>query len=82
MRVVGPWTEVVRDNQGARAYLEHLASELRVDGISVAIQTRYGETAAELASSADEHSADLILTVTHARGGIARLALGSVYAAT
>ena len=30
----------------------------------------------------DEHSADLILTVTHARGGIARLALGSVYAAT
>jgi len=82
VRVVGPWAEVVRDDRKALAYLEQLARELQAEGISVAIQTRYGETAAELASSADEHGADVIVMATRARGGIARLALGSVYAAT
>jgi nucleotide-binding universal stress UspA family protein len=35
-----------------------------------------------LASSAEDHNADLIVMATRARHGIARLALGSVYAAT
>ena len=82
VRVVGPWAKVVRDDRGARASLEHLANELRADGIAVGMQTRYGETAAELASSAEEHGADLMVMATRARGGLARLALGSVYAAT
>jgi nucleotide-binding universal stress UspA family protein len=82
VRVVGPWAEVVRDNTDARNYLEQLSRDLQADGIVAAIQTRYGNTADELVSSAEEFHADLIVMATRARSGIARLAFGSVYAST
>jgi nucleotide-binding universal stress UspA family protein len=82
VRVVGPWDKVVGGDRRARDYLDLLADELRASGISVVIHTRYGEPAAELASSAGDHNADLIVMATRARQGIERLALGSVYAAT
>jgi nucleotide-binding universal stress UspA family protein len=58
VQVVSPWTEVVRDDRETRAYLERLARELRADGTAATIETRYGETATELAAAAHEHVAD------------------------
>jgi nucleotide-binding universal stress UspA family protein len=69
VRVVAPWAEVVRDNTDARNYLEQLSRDLQADGIVAAIQTRYGTTADELVSSAEELDADLIVMGTRGRLG-------------
>ena len=81
VRVVGPWCEILADDRAALNYLEAVAAQLRVGGMSVTIHTRYGDPAAALCSTAQELGAHIIVMATRARAGFARLALGSVYAA-
>jgi nucleotide-binding universal stress UspA family protein len=64
------------------SYVDQLGHELRADGISVAIQTRFEDTADELVSTAEDLNADLIVMPTRAGSGLIRLALGSVYVST
>jgi nucleotide-binding universal stress UspA family protein len=63
----------------AHAYLEPLAERLRAR--SFAVNTRvasHERPAAAILADASVHGADLIALATHGRGGLKRLALGSV----
>lgn len=54
------------------------ALELDLAGIHVTREVRLGSPARELAASADEQAADLIVASTHGRTGLTRAVLGSV----
>jgi nucleotide-binding universal stress UspA family protein len=62
----------------ARRYLEGLATGLRPTGRDVATHVDLGPAAAAIARLARERSAAAIALATHGRGGLARVALGSV----
>lgn len=62
----------------ARAYLDRIAQEIRAQGVRVVWELRTGRPADEILRMAETTSADLLLTTTHSRGGLQRLALGSV----
>lgn len=61
-----------------RAYLGGVAERLRADGHAVEVVAEVGRPGPVIEVAAREQKADLIAMATHGRGGIARLALGSV----
>jgi nucleotide-binding universal stress UspA family protein len=66
----------------ARRDLEAAAEPLRRAGLAVATQALVGWPATEIAATARAGGAALIAMATHGRGGLARLALGSVAVGT
>lgn len=62
----------------ARAYLDGTAQNIRKRGVRVVWELRTGQPASEILRMAETTSADLLVTTTHSRGGLQRLALGSV----
>jgi nucleotide-binding universal stress UspA family protein len=67
-------------DQGARSYLERLASHVKEQGIRVSTAIQLGPVAKSIVDHAEGHDVDLIAMCTHGRTGIARWALGSVVA--
>jgi nucleotide-binding universal stress UspA family protein len=67
--------------EGSRM-LDEQAERLRADGLDVQTEALIGYPSAQVAESAAEKGADLIVMATHGRGGLARLVLGSVATGT
>jgi nucleotide-binding universal stress UspA family protein len=65
-------------DQVAQDYLDHLASDLREQGIEASTATWVGPVAESIIDYAEVNDADLIAMCTHGRTGLARWALGSV----
>ena len=64
---------------GAIAYLEGVAAELRQDGCEVQTEAMRGpHVAIAITGVADKLNADVIALATHGRGGLKRTLLGSV----
>ncbi|HEY8852636.1 MAG TPA: universal stress protein [Gemmatimonadaceae bacterium] len=64
---------------GINAYLTHRAHEIRQQGVAVAIDVVVGEKVADaIIEYGRREDADLIAIATHGRGGLARVARGSV----
>lgn len=61
-----------------RSYLERVAEDARSQGIPVRWEVRFGKPADEIVRAAETTEAALIVMATYGRGGIRRLALGSV----
>lgn len=64
--------------QGALAYLEAIATELRGRGRAVRTTVPYGDPATSVVEEAHRGKADLIVLASHARAGLAHLIYGSV----
>ena len=62
----------------ALRYLNGVAKQLEEKGLHTRINVLVGSPADQIASFAAEQKADLIIMATHGRGGIKRLAFGSV----
>jgi nucleotide-binding universal stress UspA family protein len=64
---------------GALAYLEPLAADLRREGLDATVHpVSGGEPAKSIAALADELGVDLVALATHGYGGVKRTMLGSV----
>lgn len=73
----GPGLQAEQDE--AHRYLEQVADGLRMRGVQVETHVRMGDNAGEaILAMANELGADLIAMSTHGRGGLRRVALGSV----
>lgn len=73
----GPGFEAEQDE--ANRYLDHVTTGMRMRGLQVETHVRMGDNAGEdILAMANELGADLIAMSTHGRGGLRRLALGSV----
>jgi len=66
----------------ARSYLDGIAAPLRAGGLTVTTRAELGIPAATIAAVANEEDAMLVAQATHGRGGIGRMALGSVATGT
>lgn len=66
----------------AQRYLDGISTVPSLAGCTVSTQVEEGDPAATIATVAREHKVDLIVMATHARGGLARLTMGSVATAT
>jgi nucleotide-binding universal stress UspA family protein len=64
--------------ESAQEYLEHLASQLEKDGISVETALLEGHAYEEIVNYTKKYGIDLVVMCTHGHGGIKRLLLGSV----
>jgi nucleotide-binding universal stress UspA family protein len=64
--------------ESAQEYLEHLASQLEKDGISVETAILDGHAYEEIVNYTKKYGIDLVVMCTHGHGGIKRLLLGSV----
>jgi nucleotide-binding universal stress UspA family protein len=62
----------------ARRYLNLIADRGRAEGARLVWEVRSGKPADEIIRAAETTGADLIVLSTHGRGGVRRLALGSV----
>jgi nucleotide-binding universal stress UspA family protein len=62
----------------AHNYLNGIASRLTADGLSVTVSVRSGTPAQQIAATATEHSAAIVVMASHGRTGIVRTILGSV----
>ena len=62
----------------ARDYLSRVAERVRIAGVAVTWEAPAGRPATQIVRVADAEHADAIVLSTHGRGGIARVALGSV----
>ena len=62
----------------AEDYLRAVVRRLHEDGLDVMGERVQGDTAPTIVSRARELAADLIVMSTHGRGGLARLAFGSI----
>jgi nucleotide-binding universal stress UspA family protein len=72
-------SDPVRDQAQAMEYLETVAAKLASSAPgSVTRRVAFGDAALTIASVARETEVDAIAMATHGRGGLARLALGSV----
>ena len=67
-----------KEEQTATAYLDQMAEQPRSQEIPVVTIVQRGEAAAALLEICARTSAGLIVMTTHARAGMARMALGSV----
>lgn len=65
-------------DKAAQDYLDHLASDLRNQGLQVSTVTSVGPVAESIVNYAKVMDVDLIAMCTHGRTGLARWALGSV----
>jgi nucleotide-binding universal stress UspA family protein len=63
---------------GIQAYMETIASRLKLNGFEVQIEIRAGEPAAVIGDLALHLSLDAIIMSTHGRSGLERVLFGSV----
>ncbi len=68
--------EAERIRGDAEDYLEQVGG--RLTGLAIERAVRFGDPAAEIVAEAEDCGASLIAMSTHGRGGLARLAMGSV----
>lgn len=61
-----------------RAYLHRLADDMRTKGVQVTWEVRIGRPTDEILRAIETTGVDLVIIATHGRGGISRLAFGSV----
>jgi nucleotide-binding universal stress UspA family protein/predicted transcriptional regulator len=66
------------ERESAAAYLEEVRQRLQTVGLSAETSVRVGDTVESLLDLADETEPYAIIMATHGRGGLKRLALGSV----
>jgi nucleotide-binding universal stress UspA family protein len=67
---------------GAREHLQTVAERLRAGGLEVTVRADAGEPGQVIGEHARVTGTDLVVMATHGHTGLARLALGSVAAAT
>jgi nucleotide-binding universal stress UspA family protein len=72
------WKDPETELEPDRRALDEVAAGLRADGLTVSTEIVIGSPASSIAATAEERGVDMIAMATHGRGGIARLALGSV----
>lgn len=79
---VGPDAYAVYDpsaeSAAARDYAESIAATLRKSGVVASVEVSWGQPDRVILNAAREFGAHLIVLATHGRGGMARLAMGSV----
>jgi nucleotide-binding universal stress UspA family protein len=71
-------SEVQRSEQEATSYLEDTSQNLKTEGLDVECLTIPGSPGKTIINYAEENNVDLIALGTHGRGGLVRLAFGSV----
>ena len=69
---------VEQEQVRAQAYLRHIATMFKDEGIPATTDVYVGEPAATLIEHAEKDQFDLIAASTHGRSGIARMVMGSV----
>jgi nucleotide-binding universal stress UspA family protein len=79
---VGPDAYAVYDpsaeSGAARDYAESIAATMHKSGVDASVEVSWGQPDRVILNSAREFGAHLIVLATHGRGGLARLAMGSV----
>ena len=73
-----PIEKILREEADGRAYLQRVAQRLRKKGLKVSCVTVPGDPGETIVGYAKENAIDLIALSTHGRGGLRRLAFGSV----
>ena len=63
--------------QEAQEYLEHVATQLKNDGLDVKTDIHEGEPYEHIAEYARQHGIDIIVMSSHGHGGVKRLIMGS-----
>jgi nucleotide-binding universal stress UspA family protein len=76
--LMDPTPIIQAELRAAAAYLAAMADCLESAGVAVECVQRDGPAAEVILAEAREQHADLVVMTTHGRGGIARVALGSV----
>jgi nucleotide-binding universal stress UspA family protein len=71
-------SEIQRSEEEATSYLEDISQQLQGDGLDVEYLTIPGSPGKTIISYAEENNIDLIALGTHGRGGLVRMAFGSV----
>ena len=61
----------------AEEYLEHVATQLKNEGIAVETELHEGASHEHIVEYAKQHSVDLIVMSTHGHGGVKRFFMGS-----
>jgi nucleotide-binding universal stress UspA family protein len=73
-----PIEKILREEEEARVYLKKVAQRLRRKGLKVSWVTVPGDPGETIVGYAKENAVDLVALSTHGRGGLRRLAFGSV----
>ena len=73
-----PLEKIQRDKEQAQAYLTRVAQRLRKKGLKVSCVTVPGDPGETIVGYAKKNAVDLVALSTHGRGGLGRLAFGSV----
>jgi nucleotide-binding universal stress UspA family protein len=73
-----PLEKILREEDEARTYLNRIAQRLRKKGLKVSCVTIPGDPGETIVSYARENAVSLVALSTHGRGGLERLAFGSV----
>ena len=63
--------------QEAQEYLEHVATQLKNEGVDVETDIHEGEPHEHIAEYAKQHGVDIIVMSSHGHGGVKRLIMGS-----
>jgi nucleotide-binding universal stress UspA family protein len=71
-------SEIQRSEEEAASYLEDISQQLQGEGLDVEYLTLPGSPGKTITSYAEENNIDLIALGTHGRGGLVRMAFGSV----
>ena len=71
-------SEIQRSEDEAASYLEDTSQQLQQQGLGVEYLTLPGSPGKTIISYAEENDIDLIALGTHGRGGLVRMAFGSV----
>jgi nucleotide-binding universal stress UspA family protein len=69
---------VESEEHEATTYLEHVANDLRLRGLTVNVEIPQGSAVDTILECARQTQADLIALTTHGRSGLQRLVYGSV----
>jgi nucleotide-binding universal stress UspA family protein len=73
-----PIKKILREEEEARVYLKKVAQRLRKKGLKVSWVTVPGDPGETIIDYARENAVNLVALSTHGRGGLERLAFGSV----
>lgn len=70
--------QIESDKVFTQNYLDRIGAQLKLQGVIVKTEIRFGNAAEEIIKYAEELSVDLVAMSTHGRSGIRRWVLGSV----
>jgi len=71
-------TSGIRFDRPLESYLDNIAKDLKMQGITASPVIAYGDTADQIIDFADANKTDLIIMSTHGHAGIKRWVLGSI----